>query len=146
MPETATHIEPLDLFGLGRMWWQGHILRECLTDQARFDCGDRMEVAIELGASGCHNSRLGIDVSQDAAGRWWAGYFWRCWHMPDGTAHGTSTPIDAFRAATREEAIRLAATGLLQNLPNITTGKGGRILSTWRRELAARIESERRAA
>jgi hypothetical protein len=131
-------IESLDLFGLGRMWWQGRILRECLTDQARYDAGDRMQAAIEMGAPGCHNSRLVVDVSQDAAGRWWSGYSWRCRHVPDGTTSGTSTPIDAYRAESREEAIRLAATGLLNCLPPLNTGKGGRIFSTWRRDLPAR--------
>lgn len=138
MDSTATWIEPLDLFGLGRMWWQGQVLRECLTDQARFDAGNRMQAAIEMGAPGCQHSRLVIDVAQDAAGRWWAGFAWHCYLVPDGTSCGASTPIDAYRAATREDAIRLATAGLLKSLPALTTGKAGRILTTWRRELPAR--------
>jgi hypothetical protein len=134
----SVEIEQLDLFGLGRMWWQGQVLRECLTDQARFDAGDRMEAAIRIGAPGCKHSGLVIDVAQDAAGRWWSGFDWFCYLVPDGTSCGRHTPIDAYRAATREEAIHLAAKGLLQSLPALTTGKAGRILSTWRQELPAR--------
>lgn len=138
MADRSTWIEPLDLFGLGRMWFRDQPGRECLQDQARYDAGDRSQVAVEIGAAGCHNSRLGIEVAQDAAGRWWAGYFWRCWHVPDGTTCGSSTPIDAFRGETRDEAIQLAARGLLRSLPEIATGKAGRILATWRRELPQR--------
>lgn len=142
----GVEIEHLDIFGLGRMVWQGQALRECLTDQARFDAGDRAQPAIELRATGCHNSRLVIEVAQDAAGRWWAGYHWRCWHVPDGTTQGISTPIDAFRAETRATAIHQAATEILHRLPTLTTSKGDRIFDAWRRELRAAVESERRAA
>lgn len=133
-------IEPLDLFGLGRMWWQGRVLRECLTDQARYDAGDRMQPAIELVAPGCKHSRLVVDVAQDAAGRWWAGFSWSCYAGDNPGSGGRHTPIDAYRASTREEAIRLAAAGLLKSLPPITTGKAGRIMATWRRELDAALE------
>lgn len=138
MVERSTWIEPIDLFGLGRMWFDGRPGRECLMDQARYDAGDRIVAAIEMGAPGCHNSRLQIEVAQDAAGRWWSGYVWRCWHMPDGTSCGAATPIDAFRGASREDAIRLAAAGLLGNLPAVTGGKAGRIMASWRRDLPAR--------
>jgi hypothetical protein len=56
--------------------------------------------------------------------------------MPDGTASGTSTPIDAHRGATRDAAIRAAATALLQRLPDLArAGKAARIVTHWRREL-----------
>lgn len=138
MPDRSTWIEPLDLFGLGRMWFQGRPGRECLMDQARYDASDRAQVAIEIGAPSCRSSRLEIEVAQDAGGRWWAGYSWSFWHVPDGTASGMHTPIDAYRAATREEAIRLAATALLRSLPALTTGRAARILAAWRAELTAR--------
>jgi hypothetical protein len=136
MRDTATWIEPLDLFGLGRMWWRGQPGRECLTDQARYDAGDRSKVVVQLGEpNGGLNSRIEIEVAQDAAGRWWAGYMWRCWSVPDGTSSGGATPIDAHRGATRQEAIRAAADALLRHLPAITTGKAGRIIEHWRQEL-----------
>lgn len=138
MDDRSTWIEPIDLFGLGRMWFDGRPGRECLQDQARFDAGDRMQAAIEMSAPGCKHSRLVIDVAQDAAGRWWSGYSWSCWHVPDGTSCGRHTPIDAFRAATQDHAVRLAATGLLASLPDLTTGKAGRIMAHWRRELTER--------
>lgn len=133
----SVEIEHLDLFGLGRMWWQGKPLRECLTDQARFDAGDRALPALELGATGCPNSRLVIEVAPDAAGRWWAGYFWHCWHVPAGTTNGTATPIDTVRGSTREEAIARAAAECLRHLPTVEKSKAARILDAWRRELAA---------
>jgi hypothetical protein len=117
----SVEIEQLDIFGLGRMLWQGKALRECLTDHARFDAGDRMEAAIALGAPGCQHSRLVIDVAQDAAGRWWSGFGWHCHQVPDGTSCGRHTPIDAHRAMTREEAVRLAAASLLQSLPPLAS-------------------------
>lgn len=140
MSDRSFHIEPLDLFGLGRLWFDGKPGRECLQDHARFDAGDRMEAAIELGAPGCRSSRLVIDVSQDAAGRWWAGYSWHCYHVPDGTPCGRHAPIDAFRGASREDAIRQAAAGLLRYLPDITTsnGKAARALRHWRSEVSKR--------
>ena len=132
-------IEPLDLFGLGRMWFRDQPGRECLQDQARYDAFDRSQVVIEIGApgsTGSKRSRLEIEVAQDAAGRWWSGYMWRCWEMPDGTASGTSTPIDAHRGETRDAAIRAAATALLQRLPDpARAGKAARIVAHWRREL-----------
>jgi len=139
MPDRSTWIEPIDLFGLGRMWFDGRPGRECLMDQARFDASDRSTVAIEIGSPiRADDSRLAIEVAQDAAGRWWAGTMWQCWRIPDGNASGMSTPIDAYRAATREDAIRRAAAGLLRSLPAITEGKAGRILAHWRRELPPR--------
>lgn len=136
----SVEIEMLDIFGLGRMVWQGQVLRECLTDQARFDAGDRMEAALRLAAPGCKHGGLVIDVAQDAAGRWWSGFDWTLYIVPDGTANGCHTPIDAHRAATREEAIRLAAASLLRSLPAISTGKAGRVLTAWRSELAPLTE------
>lgn len=133
----CVEIEQLDIFGLGRMWHQGQPLRECLTDQARFDAGDRMETPIRLPAPGCKHGGAYIDVADDAAGRWWAGFGWSLYVMPDGVPCGSHTPIDACRAATREDAIRMAARGLVESLPDITTGKAGRIITGWRRELAA---------
>ena len=139
MTDRSTWIEPIDLFGLGRMWFDGRPGRECLMDQARFDAGDRSTVAIEIGSPiRGDDSRLEIEVAQDAGGRWWAGTMWRCWPVPDGTASGSYTPIDAYRAATRDEVIRLAAAGLLRSLPAITESKAGRILAAWRRDLPAR--------
>ncbi len=136
MGDTSTWIEPLDLFGLGRMWFRDQPGRECLQDQARFDAYDRSQVVIEIGAPGTKGSRLVIEAAPDAAGRWWAGYMWRCWEMPDGTASGTSTPIDAHRGETRDAAIRAAATALLQRLPDVApTSKAARIVAHWRREL-----------
>jgi hypothetical protein len=129
-------IEPLDLFGLGRMWWRDQPGRECLQDHARYDAFDRSQVVIEIGAPGTKGSRLEIEVAQDAAGRWWSGYMWRCWEMPDGTASGRSDPIDAHRGETRDAAIRAAATALLQHLPDVApTSKAARIVTYWRREL-----------
>ena len=143
----GTEIEMLDIFGLGRMWHQGQPGRECLTDDARFDAGDRSAVAVKLRAPGCHNSRLVIEVAPDAAGRWWAGYYWSCWHVPVGT-FGSGTPIDAFRGLTRKGAIAAAATGILAGLPAPAKGKGARIFDAWRRELQALVahDDERRAA
>lgn len=136
MDDTSTWIEPLDLFGLGRMWWRDQPGRECLQDQARFDAYDRSQVVIEIGAPGRKGSRLVIEAAPDAAGRWWAGYMWRCWEMPDGFASGTFTPIDAHRGETRDAAIRAAATALLQRLPDVATaGKAARVVTHWRREL-----------
>ena len=134
MDQRSTWIEPLDLFGLGRLWSMGRPSRECLQDQARYDAGDRSQIAIQLGG-GSRDARVEIEVAQDAAGRWWAGYMWRCWEMPDGTASGTATPIDAYRGATRDDAIRAAATALLRRLPDAAPGKAGRIVAHWRREL-----------
>lgn len=139
MRDTATWIEPIDLFGLGRLWWHDRPGRECLTDQARYDAGDRSKVVVQLGAPGSHHSRLEIEVAQDAAGRWWSGYMWRCWEVPDGTCSGVATPIDAHRGATHDEAVRAAANGLVRTLPDITAGKAGRIMQHWRRELAAMV-------
>lgn len=138
--DRSCRIEPLDLFGLGRMWFDGKPGRECLQDHARFDAGDRMEAAIEMGAPGCQHSRLVIDVSQDAAGRWWAGYSWHCYSVPDGTPCGRSTPIDAFRGTTRNDAIRHAAAGLLRMLPEVpaAAAKAARVLRHWRSEVAKR--------
>lgn len=134
MDQRSTWIEPLDLFGLGRLWSMGRPSRECLQDQARLDAYDRSQVAIQLGG-GSRDARIEIEVAQDAGGRWWAGYMWRCWEMPDGTASGTATPIDAYRGATRDDAIRAAATALLNRLPDAAPGKAGRIVAHWRREL-----------
>ena len=135
MDQRSTWIEPLDLSGLGRMWSMGRPSRECLQDQARYDAYDRSQVAIELPAPSSRHGLIQIEVAQDAAGRWWAGYMWRCWEMPDGTASGTATPIDAYRGATRDDAIRAAATALLNRLPDAAPGKAGRIVAHWRREL-----------
>lgn len=137
----STFIEPLDLFGLGRMWWRDQPGRECLQDQARYDAYDRSKVAVQLAAPGCHNSRLEIKVAQDAAGRWWAGHMWRCWHVPNGTCSGSATPIDAYRGATREAAIQAAAQHLVRSMPDGLPGKAGRIFAAWRRELAKHAES-----
>jgi hypothetical protein len=129
-------IEQIDIFGLGRMWWQGQQLRECLTDHARYDAGDRMEEAIRLPAPGCKHGGLVIDVAQDAAGRWWSGFSWRCYLVGDGASNGTHTPIDAHRGATREEAISRAAAALVASLPTTRAGKAERVFALWRRELA----------
>lgn len=142
----GTHIEMLDIFGLARMWHQGQPGRECLTDDARLDVHDHSTAAVELRAPGCHNSRLVIEVAQDAAGRWWAGFYWSCWHVPDGTACGSGTPIDAFRGSTRERAIAAAAAGILAGLPAPPKGKGARIFDAWRRELQALVAREERRA
>lgn len=142
----TVQIEQVDIFGLGRMWWQGRMLRECLTDHTRFDAGDRMEAAIELGAPGSPRSRLVVDVAQDAAGRWWAGFSWSLWPVPDNVSCGCHTPIDAFRAETRDAAIRMATRGLLESLPSPPKSSAARVVDGWRRELAALAESERRAA
>lgn len=142
----SVEIEQLDIFGLGRMWWQGKALRECLTDQARLDAGDRMQPAIELGAPGSPHSRLVVDVAQDAAGRWWSGFGWSLWPAPDNVTCGHHTPIDTFRAETREEAVRMATRALLESLPSPPKSQAARVVDTWRRELAAMAESERRAA
>jgi hypothetical protein len=142
----SVEIEPLDLFGLARMLWQGQQLRECLTDQARFDAGDRMQAAIEMGAPGSPHSRLVVDVAQDAAGRWWSGFGWSLWPAPDNVPCGRHTPIDALRADTREEAVRMATRALLESLPSPPKSQAARVVDTWRRELAALAESERRAA
>jgi hypothetical protein len=135
MRDTYTWIEPIDLFGLGRMWWRDQPGRECLTDQARYDASDRSKVAVQLSAPGSPYGRIEIEVAQDAAGRWWSGYMWRCWEVPAGTSSGRATPIDAHRGATREEAIQAAADALLRHLPDITEGKAGRIIQHWRQEL-----------
>lgn len=144
MGQTSTWIEPLDLFGLGRMWWHDQQGRECLTDQARRDAGARSHTVIQLPAPGCRNSRIEIEVAQDAAGRWWAGSSWQCWHAP--CQQGRHTPIDAHRGATRQDAIRAAAEALLRSLPEVESGKAGRILAHWRRELPGMLAAIERAA
>lgn len=137
----STFIEPLDLFGLGCLWWRDQPGRECLQDQARYDAVDRSKVVVQLAAPGCPYSRLEIEVAQDAAGRWWAGHWWaghmwRCWHVPDGVCSGSATPIDAYRGATRALAIQAAAQHLVRRMPDGLPGKAGRIFAHWRRELA----------
>jgi hypothetical protein len=140
----STWIEPLDLFGLGQMRWRDQVLRECLTDQARYDASDRSRAVVDLSAPGRRGryvSRVVIEVAQDAANRWWAGWMWRCWEMPDGVANGISTPIDAVRGATRAEAVQAAARKVLDSLPaDLPPGNARRIVEYWRRELPAAVE------
>lgn len=69
-------------------------------------------------------ARMRIEVARDALGHWWSGYAWDAPPSEGETGVcGSHTPIDAYHALSREEAIRLAILACLRSLPEAPRGR-----------------------